>query len=143
MQDKGLRSTHGKLYNFGKKEISSFQKYIVFHWCRWSIYFALIMISPICVMTSKFHMLHKYCLREGHSTWCTYHYRQRMSILDNPVTLWGSEEQSRYWLVYTLYCCITITMVDSDLYNICPLQLANGCPSTKIQKRHLKNVLSY
>ena len=31
LQEKYLHSTHGKLYIFGKKEISSFQKYIVFH----------------------------------------------------------------------------------------------------------------
>ena len=41
----------GKLYIFGKKEISSFQKYIVVHGHYGDIYLALIIISPIFPIT--------------------------------------------------------------------------------------------
>ena len=46
LQGKYLHSTHGKLYIFGKRETSSFQKYIVFHGHYGDIYLTVIMISP-------------------------------------------------------------------------------------------------
>ncbi len=47
LQEKYLHSTHGKTYIFGKKEMSFFRKYIVFHGYYGDRYLAVIMISPI------------------------------------------------------------------------------------------------